>query len=232
MPFLKDQRIPQLPKAIKLTQLKYDHIIWDFNGTLLDDVWLCVEVLNHILTTYGKAITSKDKYLDQFVHPVIDYYTALGFDFDKDSFDDIAVLYHAEYDRRCTECSLYPKTEQTLIALSGMGFTHSVRSAYQQHRLENALKHFKIDHHFRIIAGLDNYYAHSKIERGIELVKELNANPKRTVLIGDTVHDYEAATAMGTNCILIANGHNPAEKLKQCDAIVTDSISNVIFLLT
>ena len=215
-----------------MTKLKYDHIIWDFNGTLLDDVWLCVEVLNHILTTYGKTLTSKEKYLDQFLHPVIDYYTALGFDFDKDSFDDIAILYHAEYDKRCTECSLYPKTDQILTTLSNLGGTHSVLSAYQQHRLENALKHFKIDHHFRAIAGLDNYYAHSKIDRGKELMKELTASPERTVLIGDTVHDFEVASAIGAQSILIANGHNPSCKLNQCNAQVIQSINQVTDLLT
>ena len=35
----------------------YRHVIWDWNGTLLDDAWLCVEVLNGLLARRRRSQT-------------------------------------------------------------------------------------------------------------------------------------------------------------------------------
>ena len=41
---------------------KYRHIIWDWNGTLLDDAWLCVEILNEILRRRNEQPVTHERY--------------------------------------------------------------------------------------------------------------------------------------------------------------------------
>ena len=50
----------------------YKHIVWDWNGTLLDDAWLCVEVLNQMLSQRGRAAITLEFYRQHFKFPVID----------------------------------------------------------------------------------------------------------------------------------------------------------------
>ena len=64
------------------------------------------------------------------------------------------------------------------------------------------------------IAGLGDHYASSKIERGKELLGDLKADPTKTLMIGDTVHDFEVAQSIGSDCVLLANGHNKKERLE------------------
>ena len=60
--------------------MRYKHIIWDWNGTLLDDTWLCVEGINQALIKRNLTPISEDRYREVFTFPVRDYYKKLGFD--------------------------------------------------------------------------------------------------------------------------------------------------------
>ena len=59
---------------------QYKHILWDWNGTLLDDSWLCVEVLNGLLKESGKPTITHETYKEHFNFPVIHFYEFLGFE--------------------------------------------------------------------------------------------------------------------------------------------------------
>ena len=66
---------------------KYSHIIWDWNGTLLNDAWLCVEVMNGMLAKRNLPIRTLNQYMDIFDFPVKDYYVKLGYNFEKEPFE-------------------------------------------------------------------------------------------------------------------------------------------------
>ena len=57
-----------------------EHIVWDWNGTLLDDRWLTIAVMNRLLARRNMDELTEDRYLQFFTFPVIDYYRRLGFD--------------------------------------------------------------------------------------------------------------------------------------------------------
>ena len=61
--------------------MKYKHILWDWNGTLLDDRWLCVESINKILKKRKMPPILEKTYRKTFCFPVMKYYESLGFDF-------------------------------------------------------------------------------------------------------------------------------------------------------
>ena len=65
-------------------------IIFDFNGTLLDDCDLCLKILNFITKEYNLGEVSMEKYKEIFTFPVYLYYKTLGFDTSHASFSVIA----------------------------------------------------------------------------------------------------------------------------------------------
>src|ERR1039457_934325 len=80
---------------MKTRQIK--HVIWDWNGTLLDDADACVEALNRMLDKRRLPTVDVRQYRDAFTFPVQDYYRTLGFDFTKDDWDAVAREYHKYY---------------------------------------------------------------------------------------------------------------------------------------
>jgi len=151
---------------MKLDFTKYRHIFWDWNGTLIDDAWLCVEILNLLRQRRGMSPICLRQYQEEFDFPVQDYYRRIGFDFSVESFDDVATEFIDEYDRRRTECSLQCGAMNMLQYFDERGYCQSILSAYQQHRLVEVLGCFQIRDYFTHVVGLDNHHARSKVENG------------------------------------------------------------------
>ena len=128
----------------------YKHVIWDWNGTLLDDTWLCVEVLNNLLSKRGRAPISATDYRLNFGFPVIHFYEYLGFDVDVDSFERVSKEFIGDYGARwLEECHLHHEVTETLDTLSApRRMSHSILSAAQQDALELGIGHYGIRGHF------------------------------------------------------------------------------------
>jgi phosphoglycolate phosphatase len=206
---------------------KYKHIIWDWNGTLLDDAWLCVEVLNRILTAHGMKNTTLSEYQEHFDFPVINYYMKLGFDFCVIGFDEIAGQYIKDYESQLGRCRLRKGAAGIIEKFRDRGFCQSVLSASHLSSLNSAIEMFGLKGEFENVAGLDDYYAHSKVNIGKKLLKALDTSPGNILLIGDTMHDYEVARQLGANCVLLPAGHQSKQRLVSCGAKVRNTFKDL-----
>ena len=108
-----------------------------------------------------------------------------------------------------------------------MGISHSILSAQHQSLLNDLTDYYKIRDQFIGIIGLDNHYAHSKVENGLKWVKQLDMNPQKILMIGDTDHDFEVATAMGVDCILLSHGHHCKSRLQNTGGKVLYNLSDI-----
>ncbi len=94
-------------------------------------------------------------------------------------------------------------------------------------RLVCVEKDFKLTDYFDDVIGLNDIYAAGKVENGLKYIAGLDVNPAEVLFIGDTVHDFEVAEAMGVNCVLVAIGHNSRPRLEACGVPVLDSLADV-----
>lgn len=208
------------------------HLVWDWNGTLLDDLDLSISIINELLAEHQLPTVDKAQYLEVFDFPVIDYYRRLGFDFDRVSFEVVGAEFIRRYELRRTEAPLHQSVQSTLQTLFDRGFSQSILSAYRQDSLESFLAHFGIRDYFDDIIGSDNVYAHGKIEQGRAWMRERGADPETTLLIGDTRHDLEVANAMNCRCLLIANGHHPRHRLTSLGVPVVNTLPEALAWIT
>ena len=209
----------------------YAHIIWDWNGTLLDDLNLCLKIINNLLSKKHLPPVSLANYLDIFGFPVRDYYQKIGFDFEKESFEVISTDFITAYEKGRPDCNLMPGTLQTLELLTFSGYTHSILSASKQAYLNKAVLDYGIEDYFISINGLDNHHAAGKFDLGKEFMTAQDLNPSSVLLVGDTLHDAEIATSLGVDCWLISNGHQSRQRLESAGVPILDSLSNLTNLL-
>jgi len=207
---------------------KYKHIIWDWNGTLINDIWLVVEIMNKMLKKRNMPGIDLKKYREIFDFPVIDYYAKLGFNFSKESFEELTVEFISEYYTRFNECKLFNEVEEVLKKIRDMGIPQSILSASKEDVLIEKIKYYGIDKYFNRIIGLENHYAESKVERGKKWIDELNLNPQDVLLMGDTAHDYDVSKHIGCDCLLIANGHYSYERLAKLGVDVIGTLKEMI----
>lgn len=207
----------------------YDLVIWDFNGTLMDDAWLCLEVMNDMLARRGLRTLSPQQYERYFDFPVRDYYRRAGWNFDRYPFELLSDEFMAGYHARKLECSLRPEAKAMLESLQAAGLEQVIISAAQQSMVDELLGYFGIRPYFASVLGLDNHHAAGKLEVGADWMAKQEIDPQRAVLIGDTYHDFEVAEAMGVDCVLIYSGHQSIGKLQTTEAKVVTALDQIEF---
>ncbi|MBU1095637.1 MAG: HAD hydrolase-like protein [Bacteroidetes bacterium] len=207
---------------------KYKHIIWDWNGTLFEDVDLCCSIMNGILSRRNMSRITFEKYKEVFTFPVIEYYKRVGLDVSGKNWEILSNEFIDEYEARKDECGLYEKAIDILELFKSKGIKQSVLSAYSQHTLEEMINRFELSQYFIRLVGLDNIYAASKLENGIQWMNELGHSEGEVLLIGDTVHDCEVANHIKADSLLISNGHQTKNELIKCNAVLVDNLKELL----
>lgn len=198
-------------------------VIYDWNGTLLDDLDLCIELLNNMLSKRDIPTVDKIKYKEIFTFPVKDYYLAAGFDFFKESFESLAPEFMNPYVERYTECSLVKNVKEVLESLKNMNMNIVVLSATKHDYLIEQVSAFNIDHYFTEMIGIKDIHAKGKIEEARDWMLKNDLNPDECIMIGDSIHDSEVAESLGIDCLLITTGHQSKHRLETTKRPIIDN---------
>ena len=191
-----------------------EHIIFDWNGTLINDAFVFVNILNALLEKRNLEKIDLKKYRELFCFPIKDFYKKIGIDVSDKSFERLRVEFIREYNKRKYDASLFLETRSVLKKLSTMGLSLSILSASNQGMLDDLINHYSINKYFDFIFGVDNYIADGKIENGKKLMGEIGCEGNKIILIGDTDHDYEVAQNLNIDCLLISHGHQSGGRLR------------------
>lgn len=203
-------------------------IFWDWNGTLLDDAQTCMDTMNEMLKRRGMPVLNLELYKEVFGFPVYDYYRKIGFDFSRESFEDLSAEFIDAYTNALGSAPLAASAREVLEYFRLAGKQNVIVSAMRKDMLLRSVKGKGIDSYFTEILGIDNIYAASKSEMALKYVKSRKLDTSEIVFIGDTEHDFEVALEIGCRCILIADGHQSEERLRATGAEVLPSLGTLI----
>lgn len=207
--------------------LSYQVILWDWNGTLLNDSEFCSSIINGMLRRRGLPERSLGEHARLFDFPVIVYYERVGFDLQKEPFEVTSQEFIDAYYSGVERCELKAGCDAVLGSLKAAGYRQLILSASRQDHLENQVGHYGLLPHFEELLGIDTVHAPGKTGRGHEWIVESGIDPARVLLVGDTVHDSEVAEKMGIDCWLVKGGHHTLERLQETGRQIFGSISEV-----
>jgi phosphoglycolate phosphatase len=182
-------------------------IIWDWNGTLLDDNHASLAALNAILSRRGLKTVSLDYYRKNFAFPVRYFYESLGVKIECEDWDSLAQEYHDAYHE--SELRLASDAKTALEFVRDNGIAQAVVSAMREDYLVSDMDKFGIRDYFEVVLGTNNLDGCSKLSRIKDYVA-LAGGDEEYVVIGDSFHDKEVADAIGARCIFYGGGsHDP-----------------------
>jgi phosphoglycolate phosphatase-like HAD superfamily hydrolase len=206
------------------------HLVWDWNGTLLDDLTLVIEATNVALGSIGGPPVTADHHRRGFRRPIADYYAeVLGRPVGEAEFARLDELFHDAY-QAGLPCPLAPDAEAALHDWSG---SQSLLSMWHHADLVPTVAEHGLTKHFSRIDGLPPQWAGKGSYKGPHLVAHLTAlglDGARVVMIGDTVDDAHAAATAGARCVLYSGGFTAAEQLHATGAPVVDSLLDAVIL--
>ena len=206
---------------------RYKYIVWDWNGTLMDDLCLCLDIVNGMLLRRGLDVVDRVRYREVFGFPLRDYCIRIGFDLKRDPFERLSDEFNNMYEMRRCECPLQEGVVDRLGELKNVGIQHTLLSAYGQERLLEIVEFHGLSSLFCAVWGLDNSYGEGKVERGQRCMAEIDWQPSEILYVGDTLHDGEVAKAMGIDCVLVSYGHQNRQLLSQGGYPIVDSLDEV-----
>jgi phosphoglycolate phosphatase len=216
-------------RALGFRQLGADvkQVVWDWNGTLLDDHEHCIDIMNGLLREHGLSELDVARYRTVFDFPVRLYYERLGFSLDEHRWRVLASRFIEEYDRGVHSCSLHTGAADLLSGLVERGVQNTILSAAKRTSVEELLGRFRLREYFEDVVGLDDHYAAGKTELGLDWLGRSSSPRDSIVLVGDTVHDFEVAEAMGIRCVLVAAGHHARDRLERCGCPVVSRLTDL-----
>lgn len=211
--------------------IRYSHILWDFNGTLLNDVQTGLQSANVLLLRRNlKPIESIASYRQLFCFPIIEYYRKIGLDLTAESFEALAEEWMEQYRYFYRSAALFANVVEVLTTIQSLALPQIILSATEKNMLTVQLSELGIRNYFAEILGLDNIHAYSKVNLAISWQERVK--PSKMLLIGDTAHDFETAAAIGADCILVANGHQAKENLQKLNCPVLNDLTELLSQLT
>ena len=206
-------------------------IVWDWNGTLLDDIDLCFACINRLLVSHDlKPLDTLSQYREVFMFPIEEYYKKVGFDFEKIPFSILAHEYMEDYQEKSYFCHLHTDVLDVVKKARQLGFSQTVLSASKMDYLLKQMKTLQVDTLFDSIYGISDIFAKSKVD--LAYVFKKTCSPEDEIyFVGDSVHDYEVAKSIGANCILVTTGHQNRKTLQSVNVPVVDSLTESLDLI-
>lgn len=203
--------------------------IWDYNGTIIDDTLISVEVENEMLEKRGlTAGYSIEQYRSMFTFPMEKYYRMIGYTFEDESFDDVAEEFNEIYQKKFSRA---PLCEGVIEILEEMHSHHDrcvILSSCEDKALHEQCDILGVSKYFEEIMGIDNLLGGSKIAIAKDWMERTGIHPEDCIYFGDTTADQETAEAIGVkNIILVANGHQSYERLKEINANTVHALSEI-----
>ena len=204
----------------------YTDILWDFNGTLLDDVDAGIEANNRMLVRRSLPKIDRESYQRLVPGKIRDFYLRMGFDLEKEDFVDIAAEWTAEYLDCASDAGLRQGALECLEHFAALGVTQSILSASRDSILEEQIDRLGIGRFFSVALGLDNSHTVDKREAAAEW-RSKHPHAK-ALIIGDSEHDAEVARSISCDCLLVEGGHRNRETLSGCGFPVLGSLYELL----
>lgn len=203
------------------------YIIWDWNGTLLDDVAASLASVNDMLARRGMPPIGLPRYKACICVPIRGFYAQV-FDLEHEDYDAILAEYNAGYLLHLRECRLAAGALEALDAFAAAGVRQAIVSSSHQAQLQENAARYGVADRFDALLGADDYQADSKIGRAAAYLAAAGADPAQVLVIGDLAHDAEMARSLGTRCVLLTAGHEQPERLQAAGVPLIDSLFSLV----
>jgi len=203
------------------------HLVWDWNGTLLDDLDIVVAATNAAFASIGGPAVTADDHRRDFRRPVSDYYAGvLGRPVTETEFALLDAVFHESYRDALGSVSLAIDARAAMAAWTG---TQSLLSMWFHHELVPTVDRFGLS--FARVDGLREALGGGFKEAHLKAhLAELGIDGSTVCVIGDSVDDAHAAAAVGARCVLYTGGFTHPDNLRACGVPLAGSLIEAVGL--
>ena len=201
------------------------YIIWDWNGTIVDDAGIALDAVNDMLREQHRPEITLEEYRNAMDTPILRFYEQF-FDMKATDFNWITERFQSGYEDHKDQLRLHEGVEGLLEYCRQKGCHQIILSSSATRIIQFYAKLFGVADYFEAVLGADDLLAAGKIERAVGYFEQNKIPKAETVMIGDSVHDFDVSQALGIDCILMSGGHQDLQSLQSCGCPVITSFQD------
>ncbi|MFH9267913.1 HAD family hydrolase [Streptomyces sp. NPDC017546] len=211
------------------------HLVWDWNGTLLDDTHAVIQATNAAFAEIELAPITLEQYREMYTIPIPRFYERfLGRLPTEAEWERMDGVFHRHYAEQRLACGLTAGVEELLDQWQRTGRSQSLLSMYGHEQLVPVVRGYGIEPRFVRVEGRRGPSGGSKalhMERHFEALAGVGGiAPENAVVIGDAVDDAVAAAHVGARAVLYTGGSHSRSKLEGAGVPVVDSLGEAVAL--
>ena len=201
------------------------HVVWDWNGTLLDDLHVVLAAVNEGVSEHRDAPVSLEDYRDSYTRPVKRFYDSLfGYEVSESVWREIDRRFHDAYRQMIGSVRLAGDAIAALDLVVSHRASQSLLSMYPHAELVPVVRSHGIEDRFTRVDGLRGEPGDRKSAYLAAHLGALGLAPDETVVIGDTPDDADAARSVGSACVLYDGGSHHRRELEATGAPIAGSL--------
>lgn len=203
-------------------------VVWDWNGTLINDVSLNISIMNHLLKEYNLPQINYNQYRSYFCFPIRLFYSKLGFNVNDDvEYAKLVSKFNSSYQSRMMNLNLFKGSAELLMNLKNNGIKQFLVSGLNNNDLQRQVFDKGIADYFDIIIGSSVSDANDKNSIVKKLIQSYKIDPNETLFVGDTINDYEIAMSNECDCVIVTYGHQNELALSGYTSNLIDKITDL-----
>lgn len=209
------------------------HLVWDWNGTLFDDLGAVVAATSESFVALGHPAMTVDRYRAHFTRPIQEFYRkVLGRTLDEAEWEELDRLFHDRYRVHMRQCGLAADARAAMDRWARARRTQSVLSMWRHEELVALIEQLGIRAAFARVDGLTGESGGRKVDSLIRHLTALDLDPAEVALVGDSIDDADAAAEVGARCVLYSGGNHTRADLEATGHPVADTLLQALALLS
>jgi phosphoglycolate phosphatase-like HAD superfamily hydrolase len=217
--------------ALNLELVERGHVVWDWNGTLLDDLPIVIRAVNRSISGFGFGPIDADVYRDHYTRPVRLFYEGLfGRKVSDEEWLRLDTGFHDAYFELADDVDLTEGAHTAIDMLAEAGWSQSLLSMSPQHWLEGIVSRLGLTERLELVDGLSGVSGGLKAAHLEEHLRVLDVAGNRTVVIGDTPDDVAAARHVSARPVLFHGGSHHLEVLEAQGVPVAETLLDAVWL--
>jgi len=195
---------------------RFDLIIFDWDGTLIDSIDWIASCLQQAADQCGIAVPEAQAAKDVIGLSINNAMQTLFPEIDPHTQAQLVACYSQQYNsKQISPDDLFPGVYAMLVELKESGYQLAVATGKTRVGLQKALKATGTEELFCVTRCADETASKPDPKMLLEIIQHTQAAKERTLMIGDSIHDLQMALNAPISAIAVSCGANSAELLQQ-----------------
>ena len=195
-------------------------IVYDWNGTLLNDTWAWCRAFNNVLACGGYAPITHKQYIAIYEAPMEHAFVAAGVPTDQAAplLENNRALFHDTYASLVNQTKLREGAQELLATCHEAGLSQIILSNHMTGSIQKQLSDRNIASHFDDVVAVPSPEAYRvfipKEEKLRAYIAANDIDPENVIIIGDTPEETRIAKKLGLISVAITGGNATKQRLR------------------